>query len=76
MASNISRKKTPQAPVLGAGDVIGAGDSYLVENLLPAELAIIAFENMQKEVKWQTMQHKGEIGLAARCLLINFCSSL
>jgi hypothetical protein len=38
---------------------LGAGDSYLVLDVLPEELANVAFENLRKEVKWDTMHHRG-----------------
>ncbi|KAF8212370.1 hypothetical protein K438DRAFT_1806416 [Mycena galopus ATCC 62051] len=44
---------------LGAGDALGAGDSYLTLNLAPPELADVAFEKMREEVKWETMRHRG-----------------
>lgn len=46
-------------PVLGVGDQIGEGDTYLVENILPSELAEVAFENLKKEVAWNAMHHRG-----------------
>ncbi|EGN97608.1 hypothetical protein SERLA73DRAFT_184383 [Serpula lacrymans var. lacrymans S7.3] len=46
-------------PTLGAGDKIGEGDSSLVLSILPDDLADVAFENMRKEVKWNTMYHRG-----------------
>lgn len=48
-----------RTPVLGVGDVLGAGDSYLVTNMLPPELADVAFERMKTEVDWRTMHHRG-----------------
>jgi hypothetical protein len=45
--------------VLGVGDEIGAGDSYLVPDLLPAELAATVFDKLKSEVKWQLMYHRG-----------------
>ncbi|KAF8173307.1 hypothetical protein BJ912DRAFT_83894 [Pholiota molesta] len=57
--SSRNKRKPPKAPVLGVGDVLGAGDSYLVTDFLPTELANDAFEKMQTEVKWQTMHHRG-----------------
>ncbi|KAH9023157.1 hypothetical protein EDB85DRAFT_2151344 [Lactarius pseudohatsudake] len=36
-------------PVFGAGDWIGEGDTYLVEDVLPPDLADVAFENLRKE---------------------------
>ena len=46
-------------PVLGVGDQIGEGDTYLVDNILPPELADVAFENLRKEVAWNVMHHRG-----------------
>jgi hypothetical protein len=46
-------------PVLGVGDQIGEGDTYLVENILPSELAEVAFESLKKEVAWNVMHHRG-----------------
>lgn len=58
------RPKAPESgPVLGVGDVLGTGDSYLVAGILPDELASVAFEKMKTEVKWTTMYHRGIVGL-------------
>ena len=46
-------------PVLGVGDQIGEGDTYLLDNILPPELADVAFENLRKEVAWNVMHHRG-----------------
>jgi hypothetical protein len=46
-------------PVLGVGDKIGEGDTYLVEDILPPGLAAVAFENLRKEVAWNVMHHRG-----------------
>ncbi|KIJ62394.1 hypothetical protein HYDPIDRAFT_176519 [Hydnomerulius pinastri MD-312] len=46
-------------PSLGVGDRIGEGDSELVLDILPPELAESAFENMRKEVAWNVMHHQG-----------------
>lgn len=56
-----SRQRIPCAPVLGVGDPLGAGDSYLVTDMLPPELADVAFERLKTEVQWQTMYHRGKI---------------
>ncbi|KAF8907059.1 hypothetical protein CPB84DRAFT_1769389 [Gymnopilus junonius] len=56
---NQTRNRVPKTPVLGVGDELGSGDSYLVTNMLPPELADVAFENMKTEVKWNTMHHRG-----------------
>ena len=49
--------------IFGVGDKIGASDSYLVADLLPAELAASAFDKVKEEVKWQTMYHRGKLFL-------------
>ncbi|KAF8063264.1 hypothetical protein FPV67DRAFT_1782788 [Lyophyllum atratum] len=49
----------PRGPELGVGDALGAGDSYLVADVLPADLAGDAFERLREEVKWNTMHHRG-----------------
>jgi len=42
-----------------SGDGLGAGDSHLVLNVLPDDLADVAFGNLRTEVKWDTMYHRG-----------------
>src|ERR1700709_402782 len=50
------RNERPKpAPELGVGDTLGTGDSHLVTDILPQELADVAFEKMKTEVKWHTM---------------------
>ena len=56
-----SRKRTPRTPVLGVGDSLGAGDSYLVTDLLPLDIADVAFGRLKTEVQWQNMYHRGKI---------------
>lgn len=46
-------------PILGVGDSLGAGDSYLVADVLPQDLADGVFEKMRTEVKWNVMHHRG-----------------
>ncbi|KAH9984292.1 hypothetical protein BJV77DRAFT_1072254 [Russula vinacea] len=53
------RSSKVSVPVLGVGDKIGEGETYLVENVLPPELAEVAFENLMKEVAWNVMHHRG-----------------
>ena len=53
------RTQNKKAPELGPGDVLEAGDSYLVANVLNPELANVAFQKLKKEVKWCTMLHRG-----------------
>jgi hypothetical protein len=55
------RSSKPSVPVLGVGDKIGEGDTYLVESLLPPELAEVAFEKLMKEVAWNVMHHRGPL---------------
>ncbi|KAJ6573576.1 hypothetical protein DFH09DRAFT_389653 [Mycena vulgaris] len=45
--------------LLGAGDALGTGDSHLSLNVVPLELADVAFERMREEVKWDVMHHRG-----------------
>ncbi|KAL4072104.1 hypothetical protein J3A83DRAFT_4239021 [Scleroderma citrinum] len=52
-------RNTPAPPSLGPGDKIGEGDSELVLNILPPDLAEAAFDNMRKEVAWNVMYHRG-----------------
>ena len=54
-----NRSSKESVPVLGVGDRIGEGDTYLVENVLPPELAEVAFEDLMKEVAWNVMHHRG-----------------
>ena len=59
--NNTRGRKAPKAPVLGVGDEIGAGDSHLVADILPTDLADVAFDRMKEEVGWKTMYHRGKI---------------
>lgn len=54
-----NRSSKVSVPVLSVGDRIGEGDTYLVENVLPPELAEVAFEDLMKEVAWNVMHHRG-----------------
>ena len=45
---------------LAPGETIGEGDSYVQYDFLPPELADTAFDNLKKEVKWNTMMHRGK----------------
>ena len=53
------RSSKVSVPVPGVGDKIGEGDTYLVENVLPPELAEVAFEKLMEEVAWNVMHHRG-----------------
>lgn len=59
------RSSKVSAPVLGVGDKIGEGDAYLVENVLPPELAEVVLEKSEsmKEVAWNVMHHRGSLVL-------------
>ena len=59
----VHRSSKASVPILGVGDKIGEGDSYLVENVLPPELAEVVFENLMKEVAWNVMHHRGSLAL-------------
>ncbi|KAI0701296.1 hypothetical protein BC835DRAFT_1404538 [Cytidiella melzeri] len=39
--------------------MIGEGDTELVFNIIPQDLAATAFERLRKEVRWQVMRHRG-----------------
>ena len=56
-----NRSSKVSVPVLGVGDRIGEGDTYLVENVLPPGLAEVAFEDLMKEVAWNVMHHRGPL---------------
>jgi hypothetical protein len=56
-----NRGSKVSVPVLGVGDRIGEGDTYLLENVLPPELAEVAFEDLMKEVAWNIMHHRGPL---------------
>jgi len=59
---NPSKRLRPskQAKVFtGADDLIGEGDTELVLDILPPDLAETAFERLRNEVKWQVMMHRG-----------------
>lgn len=58
MASR-NKKFQSKGPVLGQGDVLGEGDSEVVNNILPTDLAEVAFERLKKEVAWRSMYHRG-----------------
>ncbi|KAG6810672.1 hypothetical protein H0H92_010820 [Tricholoma furcatifolium] len=49
----------PPGPILGVGDAMGAGDTYLVPDFLPQDIIDGAFERMRSEVKWNVMHHRG-----------------
>ncbi|CAA7266723.1 unnamed protein product [Cyclocybe aegerita] len=51
------RKRPHRTPILGAGDVLGAGDSYLATDILPPELAEVAFEKLKTEVLDHPVNH-------------------
>ncbi|KAF8492084.1 hypothetical protein F5888DRAFT_247777 [Russula emetica] len=53
------RSSKTSVQVLGVGDKIGEGETYLVENVLPLELAEVVFEKLMKEVAWNVMHHRG-----------------
>lgn len=50
---------TSKQTVLGPGDTIGEGDTYVLDDFLPPELADTALENLLKEVQWNKMSHRG-----------------
>ena len=44
---------------VGPGERMGEGDTEIVLNLTPPDLAKDAFSKMISEVQWQTMIHRG-----------------
>ncbi|KAI5798544.1 hypothetical protein FPQ18DRAFT_254665, partial [Pyronema domesticum] len=53
------RKYESSAPVMGEGDSVGEGDSYIKYNILPLDQSSTAFENIKNEVQWRSMFHRG-----------------
>lgn len=52
-------RRNPKLATLGVGDTLGDGDSNLVLDLLPPDLAAVAFEKIRNEVAWDSMFHRG-----------------
>ncbi|KAK0479288.1 hypothetical protein IW261DRAFT_1480106 [Armillaria novae-zelandiae] len=48
--AGIPRGSESSSPILGVGDKIGSGDTYIVENLLADDLVETAFEHLKREV--------------------------
>ena len=55
-----------QRDAMGPGDAIGEGDSFVLYDFLPRELADTAFERIIGEVKWNKMMHRGKHTLLER----------
>jgi len=53
------RRARADQHLLEPGDEMGEGDTTLVLDILPKDLADAAFENMRQEVGWNTMYHRG-----------------
>ncbi|EMD31187.1 hypothetical protein CERSUDRAFT_120047 [Gelatoporia subvermispora B] len=53
------RKANEECNFLGPGDPMGEGDTSLVLDFLPPDLASVAFEALLREVQWSTMHHRG-----------------
>eukprot|EP01102_Stenamoeba_stenopodia_P002287 TRINITY_DN1208_c0_g1_i1.p1 TRINITY_DN1208_c0_g1~~TRINITY_DN1208_c0_g1_i1.p1 ORF type:complete len:398 (-),score=107.47 TRINITY_DN1208_c0_g1_i1:1479-2672(-) len=49
----------PWTPELKKLDDLGAGDSFLLLNVLPPHLESVAFETLKNEIEWNEMYHKG-----------------
>jgi hypothetical protein len=58
-AGNARTRDGHKLVTLGVGDTLGEGDSSLVLHVLPPDLADVAFENMRREVAWNSMYHHG-----------------
>ncbi|RMZ79608.1 hypothetical protein DV737_g3313, partial [Chaetothyriales sp. CBS 132003] len=64
VGSRGGKRKLPgsTAPLLGAGDEIGAGDSSLHVALLDPAFADRCFTDLRKHIRWQKMYHRsGEV---------------
>ena len=59
--SKFSALRGSKNPMLGINDVLGEGDSRLVLDVLPRDLADVAFEKLREEVAWDTMYHRGTL---------------
>jgi hypothetical protein len=58
----LKSKRDPSTKSLvykSAGERIGEGDTELLLDFLPPELAEVAFEKLRKEVAWNVMLHHG-----------------
>ncbi|OCH90399.1 hypothetical protein OBBRIDRAFT_793386 [Obba rivulosa] len=53
------RRAADESTILGPGDNMGEGDTSLVLDFLPPDLADTAFEALLREVQWSTMYHRG-----------------
>jgi nicotinamidase-related amidase len=52
-------KKPKTTTVLEQDGNVGEGDSYIVSDILPGELAQSVFERVKTEVAWRSMFHRG-----------------
>lgn len=62
MEAGVSNKRDPSSKDLVfkfAGEHMGEGDTNLVLDIIPPELAQVAFENLRREVAWNVMKHHG-----------------
>ena len=58
-ASKSARASKQTRTFVEGNDRIAEGDTELVLDILPPELAETAFERMRQEVQWQVMKHRG-----------------
>ena len=54
-----AHRKNNNFEYLQPGDRMGEGDTELILDILPPDLADEAFELLKEEVKWSTMAHRG-----------------
>ena len=40
-------------------ETFAEGDTFIIQNVLPDDLASVAFDDLKKEVKWNVMYHRG-----------------
>ncbi|KAL9123666.1 MAG: hypothetical protein Q9217_006924 [Psora testacea] len=58
-SSSRDRAAKTRANILGPRDLVGSGDSKIVYDFLGTDTADWAFNQLRKEVDWQTMGHRG-----------------
>lgn len=45
-------------------------------DVLPSDLAEVAFENMKKEVAWKVMYHRGTSGAVIHTVCVRLCRTI
>lgn len=52
-------------------ETFAEGDTFIIHNVLPDDLASVAFDELKKEVKWNVMYHRGNEAHCLLCLLLS-----